>query len=67
LDRKLRADSKTGVKVEKQAKTDQVMGPQTLKTNLANSSGPRYGKRYLKYDPKTPVHELQYIFYTFFP
>jgi len=27
---KLLADSKTGVKVEKQAKTGQIMGPQTV-------------------------------------
>jgi len=32
LDRKFQADSKTGVNVEKQAKNDQVMGPQTLLT-----------------------------------
>jgi hypothetical protein len=32
LDRKFQADSETGVKVEKQAKNDQVMGPQTLLT-----------------------------------
>ena len=44
LDRQLRADPKTGVKVEKQAINDQVMGPQTLQTSLAISSGPRYGK-----------------------
>jgi hypothetical protein len=29
LDWKLQADSKTGIKVEKQAKMDQAMGPKT--------------------------------------
>jgi len=32
LDWKLHADFKTGVRIEKQAKIDQVMGPQTLLT-----------------------------------
>jgi len=32
LDRKLQADSYTGVKVKKQAKYDKVMGPQTWLT-----------------------------------
>jgi len=32
LDRKLQDNYKTGVKVEKQAKIDQVMGPETLLT-----------------------------------
>jgi len=42
----LQADSKTGVKVEKQAKKDQVMGPQTLQTDLANSAGQIWYKKY---------------------
>jgi len=37
----LRADSKNGVKVEKQAKNDQVMGPQTSLTFEKNLFEPK--------------------------
>jgi len=36
------------------------------KFSEAHISGSRNGEKILKYDPKTPFHELSYIFYTCF-